>query len=136
MLFPPPGVHCLFLRLFCRLALFLPVLLELRPAPVQELGDPVHDAADGKSVQENENHDHIKLFCELIKLCHIHLPRIFLNGRAAAVTAALCCLRKDNRRHPRWRNHPRHGSCRPAAPRRRSSAGCSARRRCPGCHWS
>ena len=77
MLFLPPGAHCLFLRLFCRLAFFLPVLLELCPAPVQEVGDPVHDAADGKSVQENENHDHIKLFCELIKLCHIHLPRIF-----------------------------------------------------------
>ena len=67
MLFPPPGVHCLFLRLFCRLALLLPVLLELCPAPVQEVGDPVHDTADGKSVQEDENHDHIKLFCKLIK---------------------------------------------------------------------
>ena len=26
---------------------------------------------------KNEYHDHIELFCELIKLCHIHLPRIF-----------------------------------------------------------
>ena len=77
MLCLPPGAHCLFLRLFCRLALLLPVFLKLCPAPVQEVGDPVHDAANGKSVQENENHDHIKLFCELIKLCHIHLPRIF-----------------------------------------------------------
>lgn len=77
MLCLPPGVHCLFLRLFCRLAFLLPVLLKPCPAPVQEVGDPVHDTAEGKSVQENENHDHIHLLCKLIKLCHIHLPRIF-----------------------------------------------------------
>ena len=133
----PPGVHCLFLRLLCRLALLLPVLFKLCPAPVQEVGDPVHDAADGKTVQENENHDHIKLFCKFIKLCHILLPRAFFEWAGGSGNCRpLCCLRKDNHRHPRWQNRPRHGSCRPAAPHRRSSAGCSARRRCPGCRWS
>jgi len=73
----PPGAHCLFLRLFCRLALLLPVFLELCPAPVQEVGDPVRDAADGKPVQDKEDRDHVHLLCKLIKLCHIHLPRIF-----------------------------------------------------------
>src|SRR5699024_4761321 len=29
VLFPPPGVYCLFLRLFCSLALLLPVLFKL-----------------------------------------------------------------------------------------------------------
>lgn len=77
MLCLPPGVYCSFFRLLRCLMLLLPVLLKLCPAPVQEVGDPVHDAAYGKSVQEDENHDHIKLFCKLIKLCHIHLPRIF-----------------------------------------------------------
>ncbi len=72
----PPGVHCLFLRLFCLLALFLPVLLKLCPAPVQEVGIqyamlPMASPYRIKKIAITS------LLCKLIKLCHIHLPRIF-----------------------------------------------------------
>ena len=59
---------------------------------MQEVGDPIYDTADGKSVQKKEDHDHVHLLCKLIKFCHILLPRIFFEWAGGSGDCRPCVV--------------------------------------------